>query len=220
MADIRTTGVLDDFNRANETPLSGGGNWSLTDSVYEGGNAMVLLNNKATQTGGTSRDDSYWVSQFVPSSGQEVEVWGRPADGGAGGLWWMLDLWKVAGGANTVSGYRFLNDAGIGQQFYMLRIDNGSQNVTQGGAGGFANADADNYIMLLRRNGGDVEGWFSSDNAANFSLVASITDSTYTGAFYVGLGIRDVSGSQINSWDVIGGGVRRHRTQIYRWVTN
>lgn len=32
LADIRTTPLLDNFNRANENPLSGGGNWAQTDS--------------------------------------------------------------------------------------------------------------------------------------------------------------------------------------------
>jgi hypothetical protein len=38
-----TTGLLDQFNRANETPLSGGGNWAVLSTSI---NPLKLLSNE------------------------------------------------------------------------------------------------------------------------------------------------------------------------------
>lgn len=220
MADIRTTGLLDDFQRPDENPLSGGGNWSQTDPTFSGN--MQLVSHGATHQSGGPSGDSYWTTLFTQFGSDEVEVWGYPRGGGAGaaGVAWALDLWQQPGGSGVVDGYRFRNESsGGGAQFRLYRITNTATATTIGGSGGFATGNPSTMVMLLRRNGGNVEGWYSANAGANWTLVVSTTDSTYTGSFYIGCGIRDNSAGQILDWAGIGGGSGSvNRPQIYRYL--
>src|SRR5439155_17426005 len=53
------TPILDNFNRANESPLSGGGNWSALSS-----NGAQLLNN-AVASSGTGTSTSGWKDTYT-----------------------------------------------------------------------------------------------------------------------------------------------------------
>ena len=49
LGDIRTTPLLDDFDRPNENPLSGGGSWAKADASSQG---IQLLDNRVTLAAG------------------------------------------------------------------------------------------------------------------------------------------------------------------------
>ena len=64
--DGPTTGILDNFNRADETPLSGGGNWAPL------GSQAANLRNMGVEGGG----GAYWTTAFGP----ETEAYLRSDD--------------------------------------------------------------------------------------------------------------------------------------------
>ncbi len=222
MADIRGTALLDDFNRADEDPLSGGGNWLQTDTAFVG--PLILRGMAATHRSPGVSGDSFWTPQtFDPAVGQ-VEVWGCPGGGGAGaaGVAWALDFWQDAGGSGQVDGYRFRNESsGGGAGFVIYKVTNTNNVAAVSGDPGFVTGAGDATPMLMRRNGNDIEGWYSTDSGANWTMVVSMTDTSYMGPYNLACGIRDNSGGQVLDWDCFGGGIPMERkTQIYRWVSN
>jgi hypothetical protein len=58
--------ILDNFNRADENPLSGGGNWAQTD-LGAWPTPMRLLNNSATRAIGNTTSASYWTQASSPA---------------------------------------------------------------------------------------------------------------------------------------------------------
>lgn len=86
MPDIRQkTAVLDDFNRAGENPLSGGGNWARTDSGLW--TPLQLLSNHVTHQAGSNTSQSHWTRQAFDG---DVEAWARAsgeARPGSAGAW-------------------------------------------------------------------------------------------------------------------------------------
>lgn len=215
MPDIRQQVVVrDDFDRANEDPLSFSGKWSQTDSgVFY---PMVVVGNQATHKAGQTSSDSYWNSETF--DGDEAEVWGLATGGNASGIAWGLGLFQDVGGPDTIDGYRFRLEVGVSGPYFMLyRFANGASTAIDGPTGGGNSAGGH---ALLRRNGNEVEGWFSYTSWNDLSLVVSATDTNYTTGLYFSIGIRDNSASQILGWDYVGGGGRRNRPQIYRWIKN
>lgn len=58
------TPLLDNFDRANENPLSDGGNWDTVCTPGQTGNTLRLVSDQvATQAGGS--DGSWWATQMV-----------------------------------------------------------------------------------------------------------------------------------------------------------
>ena len=107
-APAQTPPLLDNFNRPDEDPLSGGGNWAQTDS---GGwpTPMRLLNNSATR--GTNTSASYWTQMSF--QGGEGSVWARSGNLGVGGAPGVgIALYKEVGGASAADGYEFRRTAG------------------------------------------------------------------------------------------------------------
>jgi hypothetical protein len=64
-----TTTLIDNFNRANETPLSTAGNWS--SPAFLGDGAYNLTGNQLVDPGGGGWRSIYWDVSFGPDS----EVW-------------------------------------------------------------------------------------------------------------------------------------------------
>lgn len=219
MTDIRFSSQIDDFNRADETPLASP--WAQTDSGYLP--SLILKSNAVTHAGGQVSGDSYWTTNSFDDS--VIEVWAIPTGGGGGaaGIAWAIDFWQNPGGSSGQNdGYRFRNEHSIGNAQNLYRITNGAGPAIAGPASGFTSASGD--IMLLRYTKATAlfECFLSTDNGANWTLQMSVSDSTYTPPFYVGLGIVDNSGGQILAWTAVGAGTRtiRKRAQIYRWVSN
>jgi hypothetical protein len=64
-----TTGVLDDFNRADENPITGGGRW-ITPTPSSGANIQVISNEAGT-TDSSGGSEAYWLPQRFAAD-QEV----------------------------------------------------------------------------------------------------------------------------------------------------
>ena len=124
LGDIRTTPLLDDFNRPNENPLSGAGSWAKADASSQG---IQLLNNRVTlAAGGLARYQ--WTPEGIDG---DVEVWARYAgagmdDGAAAELVIVTDV----GGSNQLDGYalRAVNTFG-GAGWQIRRLQNWSATV-------------------------------------------------------------------------------------------
>lgn len=218
MADIRqSTDFLDDFQRANENPLSHGGDWGKTDSG-PWPTAMVLETLHATHASGIGTGNMSWIPLSL--DGDDAEAWGIATGGNASGIAWGIGLFSSIGGTNQAEGYRFREEVGSGGGATRLyRYLNGSPTTIA--SSGSSPPTGDPGLLLIRRNGNDVEGWHSGDSGANWTLYVSATDTTYTTGLHPSIGVTDNSASQILGWSAFGGGPGPpNRPQIYRWITN
>lgn len=175
---------LDDFNRANEDPLSGGGDWARaqTDTWF----AARLVNNKATNSASGS-SYSYWTQDtYAGGEGSVWGVWGNINQ--CGGNRAGVSLIKDVGGASSIDGYEFIRESvgGANNAYYRLtRMTNGVRTVI---ADSGQNPSYGGHVYLnLRRSGGTVEGWTSPDGLIWTNRLTA-TDSTHsTGTYYPGL---------------------------------
>ena len=205
MADIRVTSLLDNFDRADEDPLSGGGSWG---QLISGG---AQLRNFANQAHGHNgfNNWSYWTPEaFTASGGDEIEVWSRPGGAPDFNDGWRMGMFKDPGGA--FDGYNIGWFSSIGDNTLVLsRSDNGVDTrlltVRPPPFGGFPDSGGDTPILLFRTNGNDVEFWHSADDGANWTLQAAATDTTYRTGLYLALGLQKFAGAT-HHWDDFGGG--------------
>lgn len=212
MADVRTTGFLDLFDRPAEEPISFNGKWAQTDTGLW--SPMKGLTGGATHANGHGSSDSYWTA---PSLSGDCEVWGYTLGGGATGIAWGLGLIQNAGGVDGISGYRYrIEDFTGGNGHLLYKITNGSITNIAGIQPAPVNG---NVYMLLRRKGSNVECWADASGTGNsFVLVLSVVDTTYTTDLKPSMGIADISLGQILTWSAFGGG-KPNNQQIFRWFS-
>ena len=157
-----STPILDNFNRANENPLSGGGNWS---GLSSGG--VQLLNN-AVASNGTGTSTSGWKATYtgdvearttVLISPDNAGVMTHASLNGAGQLSGYLWQWQGANSPATFALYR--EDANV---FTQLATFNG-----------FLLSSGDQ--LALQVIGDSVQGWVY--HLGSWQQVASATDTTY-----------------------------------------
>ena len=208
MADIRqSTTVLDDFNRADETPLSGGGNW------LEGWGGPLGIDNFTVSRTEVIAFSSYWVP--LEMDGDDAEAWATALGGNASSNTWRLGIMRDNGGATFTDGYFFsMPITSGGGQTRLERIDNTVATILDSNTANPPTGGG--WIGLIRRNGNDVEGWASTDAGANWTLYVSATDTTYTTGFH---GLLALQGDEVE-WDDFGAGptVTRRLPQIYRII--
>jgi peptidoglycan/xylan/chitin deacetylase (PgdA/CDA1 family) len=157
-----STPILDNFNRTNENPLSGGGNWSALSS---GG--VQLLNN-AVASNGSGTSTSGWKTTYtgdvearttVLISTDNAGVMTHASLNGAGQLSGYLWQWQGANSPATFALYR--EDANVFTQlatFNSFLLDPGDQ-------------------LALQVIGNSVQGWVY--HLGSWQQVASATDTTY-----------------------------------------
>lgn len=202
MADIRNSPLLDDFQRANETPLQPP--WYQTES-----HPMNLVSNGI---GGTAfppaGSGDYYSAKSLGS--RPTEVWGI-ASGGASAL---LDGTRIMLWQDPIarSGYVALpTEEPLGDTWFLRRYDNGiftslaDINYPEPGA---------NDIVMIRVAGSNVEFWHGTSSGTVWTNVATIGDNTYQGPFYGGLG----STGEEKGWKGFGGGKPKNLPQIYRII--
>lgn len=229
MPDIRITPTLDDFKRVTlpEFPLSHGGDFAQTDTIQFApmqvkvgtGIQGIATHPNSTQWPPSGRRfaSSYWVHPFSTING-DVEVWGEPIGGNASGIAWSLGLFQDPGGANTIDGYFFRQEVTSGGGATRLyKYTNGSRVVIGGGSSGFTGAFP-NYGLLMRITpAGAITCYISKNATSLWTLKISVTDTTYTGTFYLALGVTDNSSATLPGWYKFGGGQPvQARSQIYR----
>ncbi|MDH4341173.1 MAG: fibronectin type III domain-containing protein, partial [Thermoleophilia bacterium] len=176
--------TLDNFDRANETPVSFGGRWG--DGILGSGErSLKVVSNQLASTRSTTATAWWNNAQY----GADCESWATiatlPGNGNAVRLYVRLQT----PGTSAVDGYMlFYNQLSGTDQVVLLRITNGAltalstvnREITAGSR------------LLLRATGTALESWVQ--DGAGWSQLGRVTDSTYVGAGYVGVGIRGKTG--------------------------
>lgn len=169
-----TTGILDDFNRANENPLSGGGDWG--DRITN--NDLQLLSNRAAGTGANVLNSRFWAADtFGPASEVycTVPVINVSPD--------YLRLWLRLNGAGSAAenGYmmQWTNDANGCRIFREASLESYTQ-IAQNAAARMVAADQ----IGIGAIGSDITVY------QNGSVVVTVSDATFSGAGQLALGCR------------------------------
>lgn len=216
MADIRQDPTIkDNFNRAPEDPLSNGGKWAAVDTGFPTMVGAAVLGQDVARHRVSQSCWSYWTPDPA-MDGDAAECWARTVGGQSPGNAWGLAILSSPGGTNQHDGYLFRIEQSSGGGFWRLwRADNAVyMSIAGPTAGGLTG-----ILMLIKRNGNDVEGWTSSDSGSSWTLRISATDITYTTGFYPVIHT-DQSFSSINiGLDDFGAGpAEEFIPQIYRRV--
>lgn len=169
-----TTPVLDNFNRANENPLSGGGNW--LGPLFGSGPQLLLASNQVDTAVSEQRGSSYWSASFAADQEVYCDV---PAIEQVVGL----SFRQVNTGGATRSGYHVevVSLSGPGN-ILVSRTDNDSDTAL--GVSMSANLNASDGI------GVSIVGSTISvytKISGTWSLLGTRTDSTYTSGGVVGI---------------------------------
>lgn len=215
MADIRVTGYLDDFNRANEDPLDGVNNteWALSGLVTQ---KLRLVTNAVTLKASQSSGDMYWTVRTYNED--VIEVWGIATGGNAAGIAWALDLWvssSITGGSGVIDGYRVRQEVSTGGGSIILyRVTNGSTTSLQNsrttyGIAGFTSGISSPCLLYRHTQSTNLhEAFFANSPYTSWTQAINYTESTWSGPFNIGIGLTDNSASSLHGWAGIGGGVR------------
>ncbi len=183
-AAFPTTPVLDTFNRANEDPLSGGGNWA--GPILNGLNQMKVVSNGAMQSTSVPLQSgtSYWnAATFGPGSEVYFElttVWANNSS----------DVWTWCNGSNentgSVDGYAMVAGRSSGTwDWYAYRLDNGTW--TQLGAMlGTQTLSAGDAVGIDCGRTGDFQAYYKASGGSWVTLGTTRNDTTYTSG-HIGL---------------------------------
>lgn len=194
-----TTGILDDFNRADATPASANWDYHLNSTFWGCPPISVISNQGGLAT--SNYGDSYWAAATF---GPDVEVYATVAALPGSGTDQFLEFRIQSPGTGGTApadgdsyGVSFKNTAPDELMFY--RCDNSS--YTQLGAtqtpGNLSVGDKIGVEMI-----GDTIQAYRYTGGAWAAYGSPETDSTYTVAGYIGGGF----GDYIGRWDDFGGG--------------
>lgn len=195
MADGPTTAILDAFTRADENPLSGGGNWAKLDTSFPGNLRLVsnaLLNAAAVGM-------SYWT----PSTLGDFEAYATFVTLGTAAKWGVGGRLFPVGTSGQWCGY-FLTLRTDTLQLQIVRGVNGQvpNSTTTQLASKMLPAFSAGDKIFLRGSGNFFEGWVSISGSWRRELVVTDNASLTMGA----IGIFDGSASVGASLDDFGGG--------------
>ena len=190
---VPATGFLDQFERANEDPLSQGGAWSPTP-LFGSGQTLEVLSNMAGQNEAeVAEANSFRMDEITG----DAEVHARIANVPNNNQWFYLYLHLREAGTAGVDGYRanwfhWISTDGL----YIQKITNGVATTI---AGPLAMDPANGDTLLLRRFGLALELW--RKNAGTWTKLLTALDPDYNSG-RLGLGMDDDDGK----WDDFGGG--------------
>lgn len=180
-----TTGILDDFNRANENPLSNGGKYNLIAA----NTALQVVSNQCTGTGASVNAARYNVSSFGPDSEAYMTVTTVPGTS-------YVRLWlRFTNPGASETGYmmQWSNDANGCRLFKMTSQDTYAQ-IAQNAAATYVNNDVIGFEAI----GSQLTAY------KNGTSVVTVADGTYATAGNIGIGINGTTGIVDN----FGGGTR------------
>lgn len=193
--------LLDDFNRANENPLSGGGNWGSKIPTGDSGGLQLTSNVVAKTGSGSTWSESYWSAATF---GPDVEVTAKIGSCSAADSF-SLFLRITNPNTGTVTAY----EVDVSFQFNVAAFYKWINNVpTQVGTS----------VVIGTYLAGDILGFSAIGTTLTFtrngSTVLTRTDSSISGSGFVGLGINnngsgtldDFSGDTVSSTKSITGG--------------
>lgn len=157
-----STPILDNFNRANENPLTGGGNWSS----LSGGGAQLL--NNAVASSGTGTSTSGWKTSYTGDVEARASVLISTNNAGV-----MTDA--SLNGAGQLSGYLWQWQGGDSPATFALYREDANVFTTLATFNGFLLDPGDQ--LALQVIGSSVQGWVY--HLGSWQQVASATDTTY-----------------------------------------
>lgn len=181
--DFPATAVLDNFNRANENPLSDGGNW--TEFLFYG-QPLQLVSNQAKGQVPPTTPASYWV----PSTFTDCEVYCDVVSFGDGGI----DLILRINPADNSNYFCTFTPTG----FTLYRSPLGSTTIISSGTATISPGDT----IGLRAIGSVISVWVKHNGI--WDVLDAETDTSVTGAGHIGLGTEDTATSSV--MDNFGGG--------------
>lgn len=168
--------LLDDFNRADENPLSGGGNWAEVSA--SSGNLRIISNEVACSVSTTS--DAYWTpAVFGADCEAYCTIVTKPSTNGDG-----VEIIARAGdvGASTWDGYTFYMATQAGTDTWELRrFIAGSVTALTSGTREITNGEK----IGIRCIGSRIEGWVYSAGA--WTRITYTTDTTFHCPGYVAM---------------------------------
>ncbi len=156
------TPILDSFNRANENPLSGGGNWSALSS----GGAQLL--NNAVASSGTGTTTSGWKDSFTGDVEARATILLATNNAGV-----VADA--SLNGAGQLSGYIWQWQGANSPATFVLYREDANVFTTLATFDGFSLDPGDQ--LALRVIADSVQGWVY--HLGSWQQVASATDTTY-----------------------------------------
>lgn len=194
MADIRRTGLLDDFERAvHESVVLPP--WYVMEGHLspEIGGSEFVPNNLHSVT------SSAWMDRRI--HGPDCELWARQGEGPDITESQSVGLMQDPHSISTRKGYAISNTDSIGGDGTSLdRFDNGVVTVLDDNV-----PTAANTLHLLRIEGDLVQGWVSTDDGANWELRLEAVDTTHRNDFYPWLRCSSDDGAG-PTWLDLGGG--------------
>ena len=176
--------VLDAFNRANENPLSFAGLWG-NGILGSGERSLKVVSNQLASDRSTTATAWWKGTQYGPDCESWATIATLPGNGNAVRLYVRLQT----PGSSAVDGYMLLfNQLSGTDQVVLVRITNGALTALS-----TVNREiAAGSRLLLRANGTALESWVQQGSV--WTRLSRVTDSTYGGAGYVGVGIRGKTG--------------------------
>lgn len=169
--------LLDDFNRANENPLSNAGKWSKNGNS---GASLQVISNRVGDTA-TNATGAFWNNA---SYGPNAEAWMTvpivPTGTGFVGL--LLNL-AGAAGSGTWSGYFFAWIPGTPAAFVLQEANNPAVNQIAFAAGSLNAGDK----MLVRYKDGVLYGYRYDVSAGTWSLVVRAQTTVYQRSGFIGI---------------------------------
>ena len=186
IAQSPSTTVLDDFNRTDENPITGGWTNGLTGT----GDCQIITN---TLRGSTGTEDCYWNTAF--GEDQEVFVTFSNASNHTDDVTQRTFMCLQDGiGTGTVDGYgiEFRKQSGGNDRLEIFKMDNATS-FTRLGTGDQTKELADGDKLWLKR---DSAGNFTLyyNGGGGWSQIDSVNDTTYTCAnTYIGIRLQQAN---------------------------
>jgi hypothetical protein len=201
MADIRVTGMVDDFERANENPAQPP--W-VRDYAGHVDCKIVSGNFVGTDFPPTGSQMYHQTQSFT---GDTIEIWARASGNAAASDGWRIGLCT----SGDPSGWLCIpwDPPSANPQWLLRKYTAGSFStvVTQ------TNALPGNleYVMV-RLTASDVECWLGSTDAQTWTQIISYSDSAYRSNLYMHLGLTGIE----TEWSEMGGGLNNWMPEFIR----
>ncbi len=192
-----TTGILDNFNRANTGPPPSA-NWSQGPFDFTATHGLQVVSNqlKAAQFGSFTRQDNYWnAASFGPDSEVYATIASLNTSNEVG-----LYLRGSSIGSGTSNGYYLNIDLAPTATWTMQSITSGSS-TTLGSTFNQSLSSGDSVGYSV--SGSTLTAWYKP-SAGSWTALASRTDTTYASAGRIGVGLAGTNTATI--LDNFGGG--------------
>lgn len=201
---VFATSVLDNFNRANESPVSGGGNWlpaGFAGSDTDGGGltpeSMTLTTNRVTIGGGGALSSAAWVGSGALG---DCEIFATlvtqiPNPASNPTTWWLYARVINPGNASTYKAYRvgINNSSPAGASIYRTIGATSVQFTSVGGLPAFSLGDKIGMRVYAWQGAVMIECWQNTGSVWRRACAALDNSGVMPIAGYIGMGIGQAS---------------------------